>query len=415
MNLLIYVVPIFVALILFEVLAARLMKRDVYNLHDAVTSMNIGILSEVVRSTVKLLTVVIYAALVERFGAFSFDLKSPWVWILAFFLYDFGYYWAHRAGHEVSLLWGAHVVHHNSEEFNLSTALRQSSTNTVFYWVFYAPMALLGIPVQVFVIIAFASAVYQFWVHTRLIDRMGWMEAVFSTPSNHRVHHGRNAYCLDRNYGGTLIIWDRMFGTYAREREDETVVYGTITPINSWNPVWANIKHYVHIVLDVVRFEGWKYKLQSVFAPPGWTPQGMLPHPAVDPSLKFDTPRGPWQRAYCVIACAIVYLLAMHWLAVAHGLSVADRVAYGLVNVLATLGLSGVISHHRLGVRLELLRVVVVFGALAAGVWFTPVVLWVQALAVAGLVASAGLLLRVHAEQRQWQQPPSTSTAGAAA
>ena len=161
MNLLFYVVPIFVGLILFEVLAARLMRRDVYNVNDAVTSMNIGIMSEVVRSTVKLLTVVIYAVLVEKLGAFTFDLKSPWVWILAFFMYDFGYYWAHRAGHEVSLLWGAHVVHHNSEEFNLSTALRQSSTNTIFYWVFYAPMALLGIPVYVFVITAFASAVYQ--------------------------------------------------------------------------------------------------------------------------------------------------------------------------------------------------------------------------------------------------------------
>ncbi|MBM3538667.1 MAG: sterol desaturase family protein [Alphaproteobacteria bacterium] len=403
MNLLFYVVPIFVALILLEVLAAKLMRRDVYRIHDAVTSMNVGIMSEVVRSTVKLLTVVIYAIVASKLGAFTWDVKNPWVWILAFFMYDFGYYWAHRAGHEVSLLWGAHVVHHNSEEFNLSTALRQSSTNTIFYWVFYAPMALVGIPVQVFVITAFASAVYQFWVHTQLIDRMGWMEKIFTTPSNHRVHHGKNEYCLDHNYGGTLIIWDRMFGTYAREREDEPVIYGTITPVNSWNPVWTNFVHYVSIVRNAFHFGGWKNKLQSVFAPPGWTPQGMLPHPAVD-LRKFQTTCGPWQRAYCVLGCGVVYVLAMHWLAVANTLSVPERVTYGLVNVLATLGLSGLMSHQRLGVPLELARVVVVFGALAANFWFAPIAPAFQALAVLCLAVSAFLLYKVHVEQRQGSQ-----------
>jgi sterol desaturase/sphingolipid hydroxylase (fatty acid hydroxylase superfamily) len=407
MNALVYAVPVFVALILLEVLAARVMRRDVYNLHDAVTSMNIGIMSEVVRSTVKLLTVVIYAVVADQLGAFSFDLKSPWVWVLAFFLYDFGYYWAHRAGHEVSLLWGAHVVHHNSEEFNLSTALRQSSTNQVFYWVFYMPMALLGIPVQVFVIIALASAVYQFWVHTQLIGKLGWMDRVFSTPSNHRCHHGKNDYCLDRNYGGTLIIWDRLFGTYTEERDDEPVVYGTLTPINSWNPVWANFKHYVHIVASVATLRGWKHKLMSVFAPPGWTPQGMLPHPLVDPRhvVKFATPAGPWQRAYGVLACAVVYLMALHWLFTAASLSLPVRLAYGGVLVLGVLGLSQVISHHRHGAVLEALRAALVFGALAAGWWFTPVIGAAKALALLGLVVTLWVLRQVRTEQQQGQAP----------
>jgi sterol desaturase/sphingolipid hydroxylase (fatty acid hydroxylase superfamily) len=413
LNPLLYAVPVFVSFILLELVVARLMRRQVYNLHDAVTSMNVGILSEVVRSTVKLLTVVIYAVLVEKLGAFRFELTSPWVWILAFFMYDFGYYWAHRAGHEVSLLWGAHVVHHNSEEFNLSTALRQSSTNTIFYWVFYAPMALIGIPVQVFVITALGSAIYQFWVHTRLIGKLGWVDKVFTTPSNHRCHHGRNEYCLDRNYGGTLIIWDRFFGTYTEERDDEPVVYGTIMPINSWNPVWANFYHYVNIGRGVATLRGWNAKLMSVFAPPGWTPQGMLPHPPIDSRnvVKFDTPRGPWQCAYGVFACAIVYTMAMHWMAVAASLSVPMRVAYGGVMVLGTLGLSGVISLNRDGVRLEMLRAVTVFGALAGNLWFVPVAAWVQALAVAALLASLSMLVLVQSEHRRWRARPVTGVA----
>lgn len=416
MNALVYAVPIFVALIVIEFLATRYLRRDTYDVHDAVTSMNIGIMSEVVRSTVKLLTVVIYAVLVDQFGAFSFDLKSPWVWILAFFLYDFGYYWAHRAGHEVSLLWGAHVVHHSSEQFNLSTAMRQSSTNTIFYWVFYAPMALLGIPVKVFVIIALASAVYQFWVHTRLIGKLGWMDKIFTTPSNHRCHHGKNHYCLDKNYGGTLIIWDRMFGTYTQERDDEPVVYGTLTPINSWSPIWANFKHYINIVQGLATLRGWKNRLMSVFAPPGWTPQGMLPHPDVDPRnvVNFSTPSGPWQRAYAVLACAVVYIMAMHWLTVAHELSLPLRLVYGLVNVAAALCLSSVISLHRPGVPLEMLRVVLVFGALAANVWFAPVSAPAQAFAAIGMVVSLFMLFKVRTEQLLLRDQPAVFGAAGA-
>ncbi|MFZ2739364.1 MAG: sterol desaturase family protein [Burkholderiaceae bacterium] len=412
MNALVYAVPFFVGLILLEVLAARWLRRDIYRLNDAVTSMNIGIMSEVVRSTVKLLTVVVYAVVVQKLGAFSWDVKSPTVWVLAFFLYDFGYYWAHRAGHEVSLLWGAHVVHHSSEEFNLSTAMRQSSTNQMFYWVFYLPMALLGIPLQVFVITALASAVYQFWVHTQLVGRLGWIEGVFSTPSNHRCHHGKNAYCLDRNYGGTLIIWDRLFGTYTEERDDEPVVYGTLVPINSWNPVWANVKHYLHIGAEIIRLPGWRAKITSVFAPPGWTPQGQLAHPEFNPQdrLKFDTPSGPWQRAYGVLACAIVYGMALHWMSVAADLSLAWRLAYGLVNVSAALCLCSVISLGRWGIPLEALRAVLVFGALTANYWFTPISGAARALAILGLLVSLFMLLKVRAEQRgltETEQPDS--------
>lgn len=400
MNAIIYALPLFFSLIGLEILIARWMGKDVYRLHDAITSMNIGAISEVIRSLIKIVSIVIYAIVVERVGAFSFDLTSPWVWILAFFMYDFGYYWAHRAGHEVNLLWCAHVVHHSSEEYNLSTALRQSWTNQVTYWMFYLPMAIVGIPVSVFITIAVLEALYQFWPHTRLVPKLGWMEWIFVTPSNHRVHHGRNEYCVDKNYGGTLIIWDRMFGSYAEERDDEPVVYGTLTPINSWNPVWANFKNYIGVLGGLFTVRGWRNKLMVVFAPPGWTPEGMQPIDPVDPSnvRKFETPTAKWQRIYAVLAWLIETALIVHWMMVQVTLTVPMRTAYGLIIVANAVCLSRIFLFQAAAVQIEAVRAVLVFGCLTLGIWFTPVAAPVQWASLLTCLVSLALLALVFEE-----------------
>jgi alkylglycerol monooxygenase len=142
-------------------------------------------------------------------------------------MYDFFYYWKHRANHEVRIMWAGHITHHNSEFFNLSTALRQSSTTFFFDWIFYLPMAVVGVPPAMFVGVALIDLLYQYWVHTELVGKLGWFDRVFVSPSNHRVHHGQNDYCLDKNYGGILILWDRLFGTFEDER-DEPISYGEI-------------------------------------------------------------------------------------------------------------------------------------------------------------------------------------------
>ena len=273
MNPIAFAVPVFLLLILLELWVAHSRGVSVYRLKDSLTSINVGIMSEFSKAIGGLISVIMYTLISDRFGAYTWDVSNPMTWISAFLLYDFCYYWVHRTGHEVNILWASHVVHHSSEEFNLSTALRQSSTGFLFRWIFYIPLALLGYPVKVFVVVGLIDFIYQYWVHTQLIGKLGWLEYVVVTPSNHRVHHGQNDYCIDKNYGGVFSFWDRMFGTYADEREDEKPVYGIRKPIESWNPLWANLHQFAQIGRQVKSAENWRHRLMYIFAKPSWTPE----------------------------------------------------------------------------------------------------------------------------------------------
>jgi sterol desaturase/sphingolipid hydroxylase (fatty acid hydroxylase superfamily) len=387
MSLILYAIPFFLALMAIEMVVAKKRGKAVYRFHDAITSLNIGFVSETIRSLAKLLSIVVYALLVDQVAAFTWDVKNPAVWIVAFFMYDFFYYWAHRSGHEVNLLWASHVVHHSSEDFNLATAFRQSWTNQFFYWMFYLPMAIAGIPVTVFAITALMSAVYQFWVHTQLIRTMGWADRVLVTPSNHRVHHGRNDYCIDRNYGGTLILWDRLFGTYAAERPDEPVVYGTLKPLNSWSPLWGNLKNFAGIYRDALATRGWRNRLMVVFAPPGWTPADAPVHNTTPwDGSRFETASTRWQQRYGVMATLVILVLALDLLTSASGMSMALRLTYTAAIVASTACLARLFENKPGALRLETLRTALLLGPLVAGVWFHPVGPAARAAAAAALL-----------------------------
>ena len=170
------------------------------------------------------LSVGIYVLVYNHFALFALPADDWRVWVGALIAYDFFYYWNHRIDHEVGLFWAAHVVHHQSDAFNLSTALRQPSSGVLLGWIFYLPMAIAGVPPVVFVAVGLIDLLYQFWIHTELIGKLGWFDRVFASPSNHRVHHGVNDQYLDKNYGGILILWDRLFGTF--EEEVEKPVFG---------------------------------------------------------------------------------------------------------------------------------------------------------------------------------------------
>jgi hypothetical protein len=193
-------------------------------------------------------------------------------WLLGILLYDFLYYWYHRFSHERQFFWGSHVVHHQSEDYNLSTALRQTSTSFLTTWVFFIPCFFLGMPIYMYVSIASAHLVYQFWVHTQHIPKLGVFEWFFVTPSNHRVHHAQNADYIDKNYGGLLIVWDRLFGTFEEEQEDQSPIYGIRTPLKSWNPLWANIHIYANMASDAWRAKKWTDKARVFWARTGWQP-----------------------------------------------------------------------------------------------------------------------------------------------
>ena len=270
----IVVIPLLICLVVIELGVSRLLGRSVYTFQDSITSINIGIMSQFVNATGAVISAFMYAIIQAKYGTFTWDLTSPFTWIFALLLYDFMYYWVHRTGHEVNMFWASHITHHSSEQFNLSTALRQASTGFYFKWVFYMPLAILGIPVQVFVIIGLIDLLYQVWVHTRLVGRLGWLELFLVTPSNHRVHHGKNDYCIDKNYGGVFSVWDRLFGTYADERVDEPVRFGIKTPLNSWNPVWSNLHYWVGMFRKAGAQSNWRDKLMCFFGEPVWVPQG---------------------------------------------------------------------------------------------------------------------------------------------
>ncbi len=284
-------IPFFFLLIGIELVVSRRRREPLMRLNDSVSDLSLGILSELTGLFVKVASVGIYALVVKHWAAQRFLPLPSWnagapvvraeglpgfavdgaalaSWAAVFLLVDFAYYWLHRYSHVVNVLWAGHVVHHSSEEYNLTVALRQSSLHGLLSWIFYIPLALIGIPVEMFVAAYALNLVYQFWIHTRAVNRL-WapVEWVMNTPSHHRVHHGINPRYLDRNYAGVFIVWDRLFGTF--EPETEEVVYGITKPLASWNPVWANVHVFVDIARGLRAARSWKDRAHVVFGPPG--------------------------------------------------------------------------------------------------------------------------------------------------
>ncbi len=219
--------PLFFLLIGIEYIVGRTRGRDTYRLNDALNSIGLGVLSQLTGVFSALLTLGIYTLVFQHAAPWQLPTNVAWVWVVGLVFYDFCYYWHHRVGHTVALFWAAHVVHHQSEDYNLSTALRQTSSGWIGGWAFYLPMALLGFPPLVFGVVALIDLLYQYWVHTQQIGKLGWFDRWFCAPSNHRVHHAVNDQYLDKNYGGILIVWDRLFGSYAEEDDAVPCVYGT--------------------------------------------------------------------------------------------------------------------------------------------------------------------------------------------
>lgn len=305
-----YAVPFFIALIVVELLADRWRGQRNYRVADAINSLSTGVLSTTTGLLTKGLGLLTYAFALKHLAVIELPAQSLWTWGLAFVLYDFCYYWLHRMGHERNILWAAHSVHHQSEDYNLSTALRQTSTGFLLSWIFYLPLAVLGVPLVVFISVASLNLLYQFWVHTRHVPKLGWFEWFFVTPSNHRAHHAQNALYMDRNYGGVFILWDRLFGTFQEEDDNEPVIFGVTTPLASWNPLWANLQFYAQLWRDARRAERWRDKLRIWFMPTGWRPADVQArYPLAKPDLsqfrKFEVPLNPRQQAYIALQFAV--------------------------------------------------------------------------------------------------------------
>ena len=266
-------IPIYFLLIGIELIVHRYKATKSYRLNDAITNINCGITSQVTGAFLKVFSIGFYTYLFETYRFTTID-NNIYTWIIAFIAYDFFYYWAHRMSHQVNLFWGGHSVHHQSEEYNLSVALRQSSTQIIWTSIFYIPMAFAGIDPLVILSVSGFNLLYQFWIHTESINRLPrWFEAVFNTPSHHRVHHARNPKYIDKNHAGTFIVWDKLFGTFKQEEERPT--YGITKNLDSWNPVWANFAHYSDMLKDIKRIPRFSDKVKYVFQKPGWLPESL--------------------------------------------------------------------------------------------------------------------------------------------
>ncbi|MEM8845529.1 MAG: sterol desaturase family protein [Bacteroidota bacterium] len=269
---LLYAIPFFIGLVLIEILYGYFAKKQMHNVMDTVSSLSSGI-TNIVKDSLGLgVILVTYPFLLKHLALI--EIKETWlVWLIAFVALDFAGYWNHRLSHRINFFWNQHVIHHSSEEFNLACALRQSISNLLGYFpLLLIPAALLGVPHKVIAILAPIHLFAQFWYHTRHIGKLGWLEYIIITPSQHRVHHAINPEYIDKNLGQILSIWDRMFGTFQEELDDVPPQYGVLKPANTWNPIHINFQHVWRLIKDAWRTRNYWDKFRIWFMPTGWRP-----------------------------------------------------------------------------------------------------------------------------------------------
>ncbi len=274
-NIILYAIPFFILSMLIELYITTKEHINTYEKKDAFSSIAMGLGNVFLGYFSKAVVLLSFFYIYENFRFFTIPV-TWWSFILIFFADDLAYYWFHRISHECRLFWASHVVHHSSQHYNLSTALRQTWSGGFYSFVFWLWLPLIGFHPGMIVLQLSISLLYQFWIHTEAIDKMPkWFEAIMNTPSHHRVHHGRNPLYLDRNHAGILIIWDRLFGTFQPELKEEKVIYGLVKNIDTYNPIKIAFIEWIHMFKDA--FTGKKdliSRLKYLVKPPGWRHDG---------------------------------------------------------------------------------------------------------------------------------------------
>jgi sterol desaturase/sphingolipid hydroxylase (fatty acid hydroxylase superfamily) len=410
MDLIALAVPFFLVALIIELFVDWRKRTGYYRSNDAINSISAGMLDTTLGYFTKILPLLGWGFAMQHLALF--DLPLAWfdaslrgiaLWILAAVAWDFCYYWFHRFSHEISILWAAHAVHHQSEDYNLSTALRQTSTGFLFGWIFYLPLFVAGFPLEVLITVNAVNLIYQFWVHTQLIRRLGPLEAVLMTPSHHRVHHAQNERYIDKNYGGMFIVWDRLFNSYEPERDDDPVIFGVRKPLASWNPFWANLQVYDYLLFDARKAKRWRDKIGIWFRRTGWRPPDVAAqYPKSRADLahfeKFDPPLAAGIRRYAAAQFVVAIGLVL-WIGELYRSAGAGAVLVPCVTLWALLLSLGWLNQGKSFARnVELVRLFVVVPLLLllaqqAGL---PVNGTVWAGAVAYLLTSALWLVRVR-------------------
>jgi len=372
-----YAIPGFVVLIILESLAARYKGIQVNRSMDTISSLSSG-MTNTLKNLMGLSVIIISYGLMESHIGF-FDIKStPLLYIIAFIGLDFAGYWSHRFNHSINIFWNRHIVHHSSEEFNLSCALRQSISAFVgIYFFLLIPLAFLGVPP---IVIAITSPIHlfaQFWYHTRLVNKMGFLEHIIVTPSHHRVHHAINDIYLDKNFSEIFIIWDKLFGTFQEELPDVPPVYGTKRPAGTWNPLLINFMHAWALAKDAWHTSSWWDKLRVWFMPTGWRPDDVknkLPLNVIEDVFnrpKYETTATPtlqyWSWFQLVIHNVLIFYMLVHIADFAY----YDILLYASFLMVSIFGYTTLMDQHKLALPTETLKLILGLGLIyKMGGWF---------------------------------------------
>jgi sterol desaturase/sphingolipid hydroxylase (fatty acid hydroxylase superfamily) len=372
-----FAIPFFLILIFIEEFAARKMKKQVNYGMDTISSLSSGMTNTLKNLMGLSVAIVTYAWMVDKVALFH--VEGNWlVYVLAFIGIDFAGYWGHRFEHKVNAFWNRHIVHHSSEEFNLSCALRQSVSSIISIFFFlYIPMALIGIPGHVIAIVAPIHLFAQFWYHTRLIGKIGFLERIIVTPSHHRVHHAINDIYLDKNLSQIFIIWDKLFGTFQQELDEEPPVYGVKKPVNTWNPLIINYMHFWNLIKDAWRTRNWWDKLRIWFMPTGWRPADVAEkYPwqywqnAYD-QVKYDSNPSQGLKIWSWIQLAIHFSLIFHILITFVQFEYLQVMLYAGFLMVSIFAYTSLMDRSKMAIWAELIKAVFGFGLLLwQGGWF---------------------------------------------
>jgi sterol desaturase/sphingolipid hydroxylase (fatty acid hydroxylase superfamily) len=363
-------IPIFFILIVTEIFISIKKGIKVNRPVDMISSLSSGI-TNITKDGLKFGIVLIsYSWLVEHFTLYK--LEPVWAAVLvAFVVQDITGYWMHRLNHRVNVFWNRHIIHHSSEEFNLSCALRQSISETVHFGaILMIPAAILGVPANIFAVLAPIHLFMQFWYHTRLIDKMGWLEKIIVTPSHHRVHHAINPQYIDKNYGQILIIWDKMFGSFQPELDSVEPVYGILRPVKTWNPVIINYKHLWQLIQDAFFAERIWDKIRIWFMPTGWRPEDVaIKYPIYtieDPSRqeKYDTNISTPFIIWSFIQLNIAVTLMFHFFTVIPQQTMAMNYCYAALLMVHIFSFTSAMDRKRYSIGVEFLKMLMGFSLL---------------------------------------------------
>ena len=359
-----YAIPTFMVLIMVEAIAARVKGVKINRSADVISSLSSG-MSNTIRDSIKFtFAIITYSWLVERITIFK--LEPLWLAVvIAFLVEDFSGYWVHRLNHRVNVLWNRHFIHHSSEDFNLSCALRQSISNTLkFSAIFMVPAALLGVPASIFAILGPLHLYMQLWYHTQMINKLGFLEYIIVTPSHHRVHHAINSEYIDKNYSQILIIWDKLFGTFQPEMDNVKPVYGTLKQAQTWNPVIINFKHLWQLVKDAWHAERIFDKLRIWFMPTGWRPSDVKEKYPVqlitDPKnrIKYNTENSPMLIAWSGGQLLITIILMFHMFMIIPYFSATMYYLYAVILIINIFSFTSTLDHRNYALVAESLKLI---------------------------------------------------------